>query len=87
MMDEVKLLEIRVKLVALMERIKAKGGDAHQDEQQTLIEANLAIRHLEKENKRLFSAYTKRQRKWAELSIENSQLKKQIKALADNVQL
>jgi len=52
-----------------------------------LIEANLAIRHLEKENKRLFSAYTKRQRKWAELSIENSQLKKQIKALAENVQL
>jgi len=40
-MDEVKLLEIRVKLVALMERIKAKGGDAHQDEQQTLIAADI----------------------------------------------
>lgn len=74
-MDEVKLLEIRVKLVALMERIKAKGGDAHQDEQQTLIEANLAIRHLEKENKRLFSAFSKKQMQWAELSLLNNKLK------------
>ena len=84
-MDELKLIEIRVKLMALAERIKAKGN--HSDELQTVLEANLAIRQLEKYCDEAMAKAHKRQAQWAELSMQNSQLKKQVKALTENVQL
>ena len=84
-MDELKLIEIRVKLMALAERIKAKGN--HSDELQTVLEANLAIRTLEKEYNKAVAQALRKQVQWAELSMQNSQLKKQVKALTENVQL
>lgn len=84
-MDELKLIEIRVKLMALAERIKAKGN--HSDELQTVLEANLALRTLEKEYNKAVGQAHRKQVQWAELSMQNSQLKKQVKALTDNVQL
>ena len=84
-MDALKLIEIRVKLMALAERIKAKGN--HSDELQTVLEANLALRTLEKEYNKVVAQAHKKQMQWAELSMQNSQLKKQVKALTENVQL
>jgi len=84
-MDELKLIEIRVKLMALAERIKAKGN--HSNELQTVLEANLALRTLEKEYNKAVAQAHRKQVQWAELSMQNSQLKKQVKALTDNVQL
>jgi hypothetical protein len=84
-MDELKLIEIRVKLMALAERIKAKGN--HSDELQTVLEANLAIRTLEKDYNKAVAQAHRKQVQWAELSMQNSQLKKQVKALTENVQL
>ncbi len=84
-MDELKLIEIRIKLMALAERIKAKGN--HSDELQTVLEANLAIRTLEKEYNKAVAQAHRKQVQWAELSMQNSQLKKQVKALTENVQL
>ncbi len=84
-MDELKLIEIRVKLMALAERIKAKGN--HSDELQTVLEANLAIRTLKKEHNKAVAQAHRKQMQWAELSMQNSQLKKQVKALTENVQL
>jgi len=85
-MDELKLIEVRVKLEALAERIRAKGND-YSDELQTILEANLIIRELEKENEKILSIANNKQIKWAELSMQNSQLKKQVKALTENVEL
>ena len=84
-MDELKLIEIRVKLMALAERIKAKGN--HSDELQTVLETNLAIRTLEKDHNKSMAQAHRKQMQWAELSMQNSQLKKQVKALTENVQL
>jgi len=84
-MDELKLIEIRVKLMALAERIKANGN--HSEELQTVLEANLAIRTLEKEHNKAMAQAHRKQVQWAELSMQNSQLKKQVKALTENVQL
>ena len=84
-MDELKLIEIRVKLMALAERIKAKGN--HSDELQTVLEANLALRTLEREYNKAVAQAHRKQVQWAELSMQNSQLKKQVKSLTENVQL
>ena len=84
-MDELKLIEIRVKLMALAERIKSKGN--YSDELQTVLEANLALRTLEKEYNKAVAQAHRKQVQWAELSMQNSQLKKQVKALTENVQL
>jgi seryl-tRNA synthetase len=84
-MDEIKLIEIRVKLMALAERIKAKGN--HSDELQTILEANLALRTLQKQYDKAMAQANRKQVQWAELSMQNSQLKKQVKALTENVQL
>ena len=84
-MDELKLIEIRVKLMALAERIKAKGN--HSNELQTVLEANLALRTLEKEYNKAVAQAHRKQVQWAELSMQNSQLKKQVKSLTENVQL
>jgi len=76
-MDQIKLIEIRVKLEALAERIRAKGNE-YSDELQTILEANLVIRELEKENQKMFNAFSKKQMQWAELSLINKQLKGMI---------
>ena len=84
-MDELKLIEIRVKLMALAERIKVKGN--HADELQTVLEANLALRTLEKEYNKAVAQAHRKQVQWAELSMQNIQLKKQVKALTQNIEL
>ncbi len=84
-MDELKLIEIRVKLMALAEKIKAKGN--HSDELQTVLEANLALRTLEKDYNKAVAQAHRKQVQWAELSMQNSQLKKQVKALTQNIEL
>ena len=85
-MDQIKLIEVRVKLETLAERIRAKGNE-YSDELQTILEANLMIRQLEQENEKLLGIANSKQIKWAELSLQNSQLKKQVKALTENVEL
>jgi hypothetical protein len=51
------------------------------------LEANLALRTLEKEYNKAVAQAHRKQVQWAELSMQNSQLKKQVKALTENVEL
>ena len=63
-MDQVKLIEVRVKLEALAERIRAKGNE-YSDELQTILEANLIIRQLEQDNEVVHRAlFMRNKKKW-----------------------